>query len=189
MKAAHHLCETGERYSPPELIELARAMLGGWIDLDPCSTAQANVLVQAGNYFSQSLDALDPDTVWQSWGGNRIKTAWINPPGGKVGNRSQAALFLQRAVTEYNQGNLERFAFCLFNLSVLQVMQSYVTLPSSTRLVILSKRIPYINPVTMAPMESPPHPSGLLYVGDTPTDALRTHIANSSLDGLIFELG
>jgi phage N-6-adenine-methyltransferase len=59
-----------EWYTPAEVIEAARAVLGS-IDLDPASCEQANRTVQAARYFTKRENGLV-----QSWHG-RI---WLNPP-------------------------------------------------------------------------------------------------------------
>jgi ParB family chromosome partitioning protein len=59
-----------EWYSPPELIEAARRVLGT-IDLDPASSAIAQENVQATTYYTK-----DDDGLSQPWKGR----VWINPP-------------------------------------------------------------------------------------------------------------
>ena len=59
-----------EWYSPPELIERARTVMGG-IDLDPASCALAQRVVKARTWFDAKRDGLK-----QRWTGN----VWLNPP-------------------------------------------------------------------------------------------------------------
>jgi hypothetical protein len=60
-----------EHYSPPEIIEAARRVFGGTIDLDPASCAEANRIVQATTYYTKEDDGLS-----KPWFGH----AWMNQP-------------------------------------------------------------------------------------------------------------
>jgi hypothetical protein len=60
-----------EFYSPPDVVEAARALFGGAIDLDPASCKVANEKVMAGRFYSARDDGLS-----RPWFGR----VWINPP-------------------------------------------------------------------------------------------------------------
>lgn len=66
-----------EYYTPQEIIEAARTVMGG-IDLDPASSEAANARVKASFYFTATDDGL-----LQDWRG-RI---WLNHPFGRFTNR------------------------------------------------------------------------------------------------------
>ena len=78
-----------EWYTPPEIIESARKVLGE-IDLDPCSCDQAQETVQATIYYTMERDGLDRE--W--WG-----RVFLNPPYAKhlIGE------FVEKAVREADQ--------------------------------------------------------------------------------------
>jgi phage N-6-adenine-methyltransferase len=63
---------TGENewYTPPDIIRVARSVLGA-IDLDPASSEQAQGVVQAKQFFT-----LQDDGLARMWHGN----VWLNPP-------------------------------------------------------------------------------------------------------------
>ena len=57
-------------YTPPEIIESARVVLGG-IDLDPASSVLAQDVVKAKTYYTKADNGLDKE-----WAGK----TWLNPP-------------------------------------------------------------------------------------------------------------
>jgi ParB family chromosome partitioning protein len=59
-----------EWYTPADVIELARELMGG-IDLDPASCEAAQTVVQADTYFTKAENGLA-----QPWRGR----VWLNPP-------------------------------------------------------------------------------------------------------------
>jgi len=65
-----HNSGNNEWYTPPKIIEAARSVMGG-IDCDPASSSQANKIVKAKTFFSESDDGLK-----QKWTGR----VWMNPP-------------------------------------------------------------------------------------------------------------
>ena len=72
--SARHSSSSVEWFTPPDVIEAARATMGG-IDLDPASCARANELVRAAKYFTK-----DDDGLRHPWHGARV---FLNPPGGR----------------------------------------------------------------------------------------------------------
>ena len=75
-----------EWYSPPELIERARTVMGS-IDLDPASCALAQRVVSARTWFDAKRDGLK-----QRWTGN----VWLNPPF----NRGLIDQFIEKLLAE-----------------------------------------------------------------------------------------
>lgn len=76
--------ESNEHYTPPDIVERSRALMGS-IDLDPSSCAKANEVVQATRIFTIDDNGLDHD-----WPGN----VFMNPPGGRREEDHQSNLSL-----------------------------------------------------------------------------------------------
>jgi len=85
---------TNEWYTPPHIIELARATMGG-IDLDPASNAVAQEWVRAGAYYSADDVLSGLARIW--WG--RI---WLNPPF------DQTRAWVDRLDSAYRSGEIEQ---------------------------------------------------------------------------------
>ena len=84
MTIAQHSSATPEHYTPAEYIEAARIVMGG-IDLDPATTWTVNNWsVKASSIYTKESNGLI-----RQWHGR----VWLNPPGGKVKNKSNAALW------------------------------------------------------------------------------------------------
>lgn len=78
-----------EIYTPSNIIEAARTCMGG-IDLDPASSAKANLRVGAARFFTKEDDGLSPSLCW--WG-----RVWLNHPFSREGNK----LWIQKAIAEH----------------------------------------------------------------------------------------
>lgn len=88
-----------EYYTPIFIIEAARRLFGGVIDLDPFSSEEANRRVKAVTYFTKEQDGL-----LQSWHGN----VWMNHPFSRAMNKP----CVEKLVTHYLQGKV-RQALCI----------------------------------------------------------------------------
>ena len=91
-----HQSLTPERYTP---IEVATALHHqyptGFIDFASCELA--NKVIQATHFYDRNYDTLNssvlgPDLV--PWNG------YCNPPGGKLGSRSQQKMFWQNPLNQ-----------------------------------------------------------------------------------------
>lgn len=97
-QSASYISESIEWYTPARYLEAVHEVLGG-VDLDPASNMNANGVVRAKKYFTKDEDGLNLD-----WFGR----VFLNPPYGKGpdGKSSMAGLFCQRAVDQYESGNV-----------------------------------------------------------------------------------
>lgn len=92
-----------EWYTPPDVIELARGVLGE-IDLDPASNLHAQKTVRAKTFWTK-----DDDSLTREWHGR----VFCNPPYSTT--RVSAAIYLVNNCTEtgWFQSMASRFPFCL----------------------------------------------------------------------------
>lgn len=63
--------------TPPAIMEAVRHALGGTIDLDPCSNAEAQKVVRAKTHWTIDDDCTQQD--WVAHGGPNA-SLWVNPP-------------------------------------------------------------------------------------------------------------
>jgi hypothetical protein len=82
-----------EWYTPDSCMAMARNALGGGIDLDPTSCAEANRTVKARRYYTKSDDGLS-----KPWRGK----VWLNPPY----QRQLLDKFVSKLVAEYRAGHV-----------------------------------------------------------------------------------
>lgn len=118
----HHLTETNEHYTPPEII-IASFKTMGMIDLDPASCEKANQWVGALHYFS-----LEDNGLAQQWYGN----VFLNPPGGvcpdksaiaRYGVKSSQAVWAEKLREEWSAGRVKQAVFVAFNLEISRYCQ------------------------------------------------------------------
>jgi hypothetical protein len=178
-----HSSETIEHYSPPEIVEPARLIMGGF-DLDPASTGIANEFIRADRYFNVRSNGFK-----QPWA-DRV---WLNPPGGKCdpdGNplvpakkfidgangtrceapsQSSAKSWWIKLANEYVCKRTTQALFVGFSLEILQTTQDVAELglpiPLDFALCYPKARVPYMKPDGTRGT-APPHASVLIYLGD-----------------------
>ena len=96
---------SNEWYTPPEFVESARAVLGGIIDLDPASCAQANVTVRAERFFTPVEDGVKQP--WCKVGGGPARV-FCNPPYG-----GYEVPFVEHGLEEHKAGRASEIIFVL----------------------------------------------------------------------------
>lgn len=80
-----------DRYTPRPLAEAARQSLGGALDLDPASCAEANTVIQARHFYTLAQNGLA-----LPWRGR----VWLNPP------YSDPLPWLQTLLTYHQAGDV-----------------------------------------------------------------------------------
>lgn len=98
MAATVYSNDSLEYYTPKEITDLARAVMGG-IDLDPASNDTAQSWIQAATYYTEADDGYE-----QSWHGR----VWLNPPYSYRDGKSNQMLWGHRLSAEYQSGNVEQ---------------------------------------------------------------------------------
>jgi hypothetical protein len=127
-KIAQHSSKTNEHPTPVDVVNRARRLMGGRIDLDPASCATFNKSVGAETYFRKRQDG-----IRQKWHGR----VFLNPPGGKlkmVGERwkpvvagpgeSSMRVWWEKLSSEWAIGRVEQAFFVGFTLEILRTSQA-----------------------------------------------------------------
>ena len=148
-------------YTPPQILEMAREVLGA-IDLDPASDAWGNETVKAEKFFTQAECGLT-----QNWSfSDDPLTVWLNPPGGKVGNKSQTALFWGKLMDMRRTGGLKHAVFMAFSAEALQNTQGKGTpCLMDFPFCIPAKRIRFVS--RGVEKFAPSHSNAIVYVPGT----------------------
>ncbi|PNH12448.1 hypothetical protein TSOC_000609 [Tetrabaena socialis] len=139
------------------------------IDLDPCSTAEANTRVGAVRFFDAAADGLDPGNVYS---GN----VFCNPPFGVMaGGESMQGLFLERCLAEYREGRVKQVVLLLKAAVGYAWFRQVGGLPHCT----LWERLAFVQPAALCGEEAGeglrwgskvqnPHGSVVVYLGPDP---------------------
>lgn len=134
MDSAVHLCASSEWYSPPEIVEPYRSLVGE-IDLDPASCAAANArTVGARSFYSLSTPG---GGLAQCWEGR----VWVNPP-------SPPRAWWERAVQALIDREADSILFVAYSLEALQQSQRWGRVPMTAFSVCIPRtRIRYLTTV------------------------------------------
>lgn len=118
LRKAHVSHNSGENewYTPPEIIEMARDVMGS-IDLDPASSLKANEAVQAKAFFDADDNGLEVE-----WHGN----VWLNPPYAQP----LIADFCSKLVEEFSSGRVTQACVLVNNATETTWFQGLASLAS-----------------------------------------------------------
>ena len=103
-RLAHVQSHSNACCTPPCILALVPQVFNGSIDLNPCSNALAQALVQVSLFFYQTNDGLH-----QHWSGK----VFVIPPFGMVAGKSQQGLFLEKSISEYSKGHVSEVLLLL----------------------------------------------------------------------------
>lgn len=161
-----HSAVTPEHYTPASVIEAARWVMGG-IDLDPATTAEVNrTTVLAPTFFTREDDGLE-----RRWHGR----VWLNPPGGVVRGRSNAAIWWKRLAADYLAGSIDQALFLGFSIEILATAQDAEIWPGEMPFCVPRQRIEFLR--AREPGGAPGmrslfgEPSSIFAAGESPTHA------------------
>jgi len=136
-----HLSKSDSWGTPSSVVELVHEFFGGPPDLDPASSPAHNRLVKARQILTRADDALQ--AAWP-----RGETVFLNPPGGKIGNRSVAGLFWARFVDQFLDERFDVGVFLGFTLEILRTAQDYHTIvPLDCPICVPRQRLRFLEPV------------------------------------------
>lgn len=124
--------------TPPEIIEKVTKVLG-FIDLDPASSVIANKFVKASRIITEQDDIFKSDLS--------CETLYMNPPFGKIGNKSQAGVFTEYILEQYVVGKIKRGGIIL--LMSRFGYQWFEDIMDKTLSATLKTRVKFINPHTL----------------------------------------
>jgi hypothetical protein len=137
--------ENPDWYTPTQIVEAARAVLGGF-DLDPASDDEANLVIQATTICTE-----DDNGLYLEGEGTRVHRPWhgrviVNPPGGMV------KPFWNAFVLQWLLGNMTAGIWIGYSLEQLQSLQNGVSeqvertarvLPTDYPMCVPSRRLAF----------------------------------------------
>lgn len=154
---AKHSSESALWYTPSDIIEAARTVLGS-IDFDPASDSKANETVMATRFLTANGDR------WGTWPVDQC--IWINPPGGKCSfGRSNQKTFWYSLMAYKESLRLRHAIFLAFSIESLQSTQTCEWPMMSFPLCIPRRRIRFVSPTGVK--NSPTHANAIIYVPGT----------------------
>jgi hypothetical protein len=156
-----HLALTGRRGTPPDWVEMARAALGGRIELDPMSEPIFNEIVRAEVIYTESEDGLR--LPWNA------STVFLNPHGGLVVEA------WRKLTSEWCTGRTTSAIWIGFSLEQMSLLAEEEEHPLDFSLLIARKRISFLGE-DLKPLGSPTHGNYVVGIG-IPADRFEAAFA------------
>ena len=149
-----HSSQSDLWYTPQNIVEKSRNVLGH-IDLDPASDEYGNARVKARRYFTKEVDGLA-----QPWSG----CIFINPPGGKRGNKSLTGLFWQHLMHTLKNKQLNHAIFLAFSVEAMQSTQKPGYPSICDYLVCVAAKRIHFDSAAPTVKNAPSHSNAIVYV-------------------------
>ena len=153
-----HSSRTDEWGTPLSIIIMCRQVMN-CIHYDPASSGKFNKFVEAEQYCTKEQDGLK--AVWPS-----ESNIFINPPGGKTGNKSNTTLFWKKLMEHKYTGCLRQAIFLAFSAEALQTTQGkgYPSIGEFT-ICIPKRRIAFVGEDDTK--QAPSHSNCIAYIPGT----------------------
>ncbi len=159
MSNIQHSSRSDNWGTPENIINLVHSVIGH-PDLDPASNTVHNQLVKANRIITKEQDGLLTKWVENA----KPITVFINPPGGKKGNKSITKLFWKKLIELKEQDLLNEAIFMCFSVEALQNSQLDCKTPiGNFPICIPSKRIKFIDQ-TAQKRQAPAHSNAIAYI-------------------------
>jgi hypothetical protein len=129
----------------------------GYPDLDPASSPIANENVKAKRIITEK-------SLTTPWAESPV-SVFLNPPGGKIGNKSLSCLFWQRLVDYYESNLIKEAIYLGFSIEQLATTQSCTKSIGNFMFCVPKKRIKFVN--TEGKFNSPTHANVIAYMHGT----------------------
>lgn len=178
MKNIKHSSVKSDWQTPPEIMGGIRHVLG-IIDLDPASSEEANKRIRATKIITSGVDAFS-----MKWWCDRPSTIYLNPPSGKIKNRSVPCLFWAKLMDHFEAGLIKHAIYMAFSVEQLNKSETYHKYSMLDFLVCFPrKRIQFLDS-ERKPGAAPSHHNAIIYIPGT-EDRKRDFIDEFSGDGRI----
>lgn len=156
-------------WTPDWLVNLSKEVLGE-IDLDPASSYESNLKIGAARFIDEKSNGLI--TPWND-NENEPISVFLNPPGGKIGNKSKAGFFWNTLMAYASADFISHAIFLAFSIEALQTTQINSSQPiTSFPLCIPKKRIAFVDPINNA-RHSPSHSNAIAYIPGTKDESQK----------------
>lgn len=156
-----HLALSGRRGTPPDWADMARAALGGHIELDPMSEPVFNEIIRAERIYTEKDDCFT--LLW------RASTVLLNPNGGQVPEA------WRKLTHEHRRGHVGAAIWIGFSMEQLNLLADELEHPMDFSMLVVRKRISFLGD-DLKPLGSPTHANYVVGMG-IPADRFEAAFA------------